>query len=297
VVAVDWRALAAIDGLDCDAQPGWERAMGRGHFGWALGWGLHWGNRTALIAGIALVVVVTVVLSRSSGSQPAVAQGSALQVSAPQVSAAQGGVALVAGWNNVAYVGETVEVDTALGTVATLVESVWHWEAATASWTSYFPGVPVASDLRSLQRGESYWVRVREAVVWTQPAGVLFESAQVALTRPTGAALTINVELADTGARRSRGLMFRTSLAADDGMLFVWPSPTSGGFWMQNTFVPLSIAFIDQDGLIIDIQDMEPETTTLHRPPSPYRWALEVNQGWFGAQGIAVGDGVELTGT
>ena len=257
--------------------------MGRDRFGWGLGWS----GQAALLAGIALVVVVTVVLSRSSVSPPAVAQG----------SASPGVVALVAGWNNVAYAGETVEVDAALGSVAAVLESIWHWEAGTASWTSFFPGAPVASDLRSLQQGETYWVRVSQAVVWTQPTGVLFESALVALTRTTGAALTIEVELADTGARRARGLMFRTSLAADGGMLFVWPAPTSGGFWMQNTFVPLSIAFIDADGVIIDIQDMEPETTTLHRPPSPYRWALEVNQGWFAARGIAVGDRVELTGT
>ena len=266
-----------------------ERGEFRSRFGWR--------RRAALLAGIALVVVVTVVLSRSSGSQPAVAQVSTLQGSTLQVSALQGVVPLVAGWNNVTYVGETVEVGEALGGVADLVDVVSHWNAATASWASYFPGAPVASDLRSLQRGESYWVRVSAATVWTQPMGVLFESARVALTRTTGAALTIDVELADTPVRRSRGLMFRTVLAADDGMLFVWPSVTSGGFWMQNTFVPLSIAFIDSDGVIIDIQDMEPETTTLHHPPSPYRWALEVNQGWFAARGIAVGQRVELTGT
>ncbi len=243
--------------------------MGRGSFGRER-------RIATLLVGLALLVVVTVMASRAAQ--------------------AQGGVALVAGWNNVGYAGETIAVEEALSNVAEVVGSVWHWEAATANWTSYFPGVPVATNLRSLERGESYWIRARQAAVWEQPTGVLFESVRVALTRMMGATLTIEVELADTASRRSRGLMFRASVAADGGMLFVWPTQTSGGFWMQNTFVPLSIAFVDADGLIIDIQDMEPETTTLHRPPSPYRWALEVNQGWFAAQGIARGDRVELTG-
>jgi len=90
--------------------------------------------------------------------------------------------------------------------------------------------------------------------------------------------------------------MFRQQLGSGAGMLFIFPGDTSSGFWMQNTFVPLSIAFIDVDGVIVDIQDMEPLSTAIHSPGASYRWALEVNQGWFGVNGVVVGDVVSLVG-
>jgi uncharacterized membrane protein (UPF0127 family) len=77
-------------------------------------------------------------------------------------------------------------------------------------------------------------------------------------------------------------------------MIFVYTEDTQGGFYMRNTLVPLSIAFIGADGVIIDIQDMQPLDETLHYAPAPYRYAVEVNQGWYGRNGIRVGDGVEL---
>lgn len=102
------------------------------------------------------------------------------------------------------------------------------------------------------------------------------------------------VEIADTPAKRSQGLMGRESLPDLAGMLFVWPEDTASGFWMKDTLIPLSIAFIDSNGAIVDIQDMEPLDETLHRSPKPYRWAVEANQGWFDEQGISVGDKVQL---
>ena len=102
------------------------------------------------------------------------------------------------------------------------------------------------------------------------------------------------VEIARTDAERQRGLMDRTSLDDGAGMLFVFPEPVEVAFWMKNTLIPLSIAFIDEQGIIIDIQDMQPQDETLHYPSGPYRYALEVPQGWFERAGVAIGHTAEL---
>lgn len=105
----------------------------------------------------------------------------------------------------------------------------------------------------------------------------------------------LSVELAHTPQQRARGLMDREELAEDAGMLFVFESDTTSAFWMKDTLIPLSIAYILKDGTILDIQDMQPLSTDLHEPPSPYLYALEVNQGWYDEHGIGVGDSVEIT--
>ena len=100
----------------------------------------------------------------------------------------------------------------------------------------------------------------------------------------------LHVELVLNAAQRRRGLMYRTALSDDEGMLFKYPRPeTSGsGFWMKNTRIPLSIAFFNEDGRIITIHPrMEPENETKKYPPtSPAQYALEVNAGWFQRHGI-----------
>ncbi len=121
------------------------------------------------------------------------------------------------------------------------------------------------------------------------PAGVT-----IVLTDGEGSREELAVELARTAGERSRGLMFREDLPEDRGMLFVFPNDTKTGFWMKDTLISLSIAFIAADGVILDVQEMEPLSTVLHRPPSSYRYALEVNQGWFGRHGLGTGDRVEL---
>jgi uncharacterized membrane protein (UPF0127 family) len=105
--------------------------------------------------------------------------------------------------------------------------------------------------------------------------------------------MALTVEIADTPDERARGLMYREALDADSGMLFVWPADTGSGFWMKDTLIPLSIAFIDSGGVIVDIQDMEPLDETLHRSPEPYRWAVEANQGysWQGLWEISAAAG------
>lgn len=110
-----------------------------------------------------------------------------------------------------------------------------------------------------------------------------------------GDTLLLKLEVADTEAAREQGLMFRSSLDPDSGMIFVWPYTVQESFWMENTYIPLTVAFLSPDGTILDMQDMAPQTTDLHSPPVPYQYAIEVNQGYFAAKGVAVGDKVALT--
>lgn len=108
-------------------------------------------------------------------------------------------------------------------------------------------------------------------------------------------ALELRAELAADGPSRERGLMFRRDLAADAGMLFAYPRAGPRIFWMQNTYLPLSVAFLDERGVILNLEDMEAfDATTLHRSRGAARYALEVNQGWFERHGVHAGDRVEF---
>ena len=98
---------------------------------------------------------------------------------------------------------------------------------------------------------------------------------------------TFQVEIAATPQQRQRGLMGRTHLAADGGMLFVFEQPGRHCFWMRDTPLPLSIAFIDPAGRIAGLADMQPRTENLHCPGTEVRYALEVRQGEFQRRGIA----------
>jgi uncharacterized membrane protein (UPF0127 family) len=101
------------------------------------------------------------------------------------------------------------------------------------------------------------------------------------------------VELAATEQQRQRGLMGRTHLAADGGMLFVFEQPGRHCFWMRDTPLPLSIAFIDEAGRIAGFADMQPRSETLHCPATDVRYALEVRQGEFQRRGITARDQVD----
>lgn len=98
------------------------------------------------------------------------------------------------------------------------------------------------------------------------------------------------VEVARTKSARAKGLMYREYLARDSGMIFVFEKPQILRFWMKNTKIPLSIAFISANGKILDIQKMEPESIDEHISPEPAKYALEMNQGWFERNNIKVGD-------
>ena len=116
----------------------------------------------------------------------------------------------------------------------------------------------------------------------------------VIITNSEGERVEVEVEIADTRTEQARGLMERTELAENAGMLFIFESEQSPGFFMENTLIPLSIAFIDSEGRIVDIQDMQPLDETHHYPAEPAQYMLEVNQGFFAERGVQVGDQVEL---
>lgn len=121
-----------------------------------------------------------------------------------------------------------------------------------------------------------------------------FSEALVVFTASDGQTAELKVEIARTAPEKAQGLMKRDRLDADSGMIFVYESPTRGGFWMKDTYIPLSIAFIAEDGTIVDIQDMKPLDQSNHMPKSPYIYAVEANQGWFAQQGIKTGDRAEF---
>jgi uncharacterized membrane protein (UPF0127 family) len=99
----------------------------------------------------------------------------------------------------------------------------------------------------------------------------------------------IRAEVADRDASRATGLMHRTALPPNGGMLFVFEETTVHCMWMRNTLLPLSVAFIDERGAIINIADMQPRTEDSHCAARPARYALEMAQGWFAERGIRAG--------
>ena len=103
---------------------------------------------------------------------------------------------------------------------------------------------------------------------------------------------TVHAEIADTPQSREHGLMQRDQLCADCGMLFVFERADRHSFWMKNTPLPLSIAFIAADGAIINIAEMQANTTDSHRAEGDALYALEMHSGWFAKNGIRQGDRV-----
>jgi len=102
----------------------------------------------------------------------------------------------------------------------------------------------------------------------------------------------IVAEVAATDEQRATGLMYRFSLKPDHGMIFVFESAQPQAFWMKNTFIPLSIAFIASDGRIVNIADMAPQDERSHWSTGPAQYALEMRKGWFAERGIGPGDRV-----
>lgn len=110
--------------------------------------------------------------------------------------------------------------------------------------------------------------------------------------------LTVNkhvltAEVAHTDPDRMQGLMHRRMLPENRGMIFVFPNIARHGMWMMNTYIPLSVAFLDNDGVIINIEDMQPHTRESHSAARPGRYALETNLGWFRKRGITPGMRIE----
>ena len=99
----------------------------------------------------------------------------------------------------------------------------------------------------------------------------------------------IDTQLATNSEQRAIGLMFRTEMPASEGMLFIFEQASEQCFWMKNTLIPLTAAFVADDGTIVNLADMKPQTTDSHCSAKPVRYVLEMNQGWFNKKGIKAG--------
>ena len=135
-----------------------------------------------------------------------------------------------------------------------------------------------------------------------EPAGTNGSNGpSVRYVRSDGSAVPMQIEVADTPELQSCGLMHRTSIPDDHGMLFVFQGDSVGGFWNRNTFIPLTLAWIDRDGVIVDITDLpnvspddNPQINTTISPRAQYRYVVEANQGWFERNNVKVGDKAEV---
>jgi uncharacterized membrane protein (UPF0127 family) len=122
-----------------------------------------------------------------------------------------------------------------------------------------------------------------------------FKIGELVIERSAAPPVRLNVELALSEEEQSQGLMYRERLSDGQGMLFVFGRDKLASFWMKNTLIPLSIAYINSDGSILEIHDMRPEDLSLIRSSRSVRYALEVPQGWFGRAGIGPGDRALIT--
>ncbi len=118
-------------------------------------------------------------------------------------------------------------------------------------------------------------------------ADVTFKTSRISV-----AGHPLKVELATDEPQRLQGLMYRKTLAKEDGMLFIFDEPAYHSIWMKNTLIPLSVAFVDKDGVILNIADMEPQTLDSHTAAGPAVYAIETNKGWYAGKKVKAGDKV-----
>jgi uncharacterized membrane protein (UPF0127 family) len=107
--------------------------------------------------------------------------------------------------------------------------------------------------------------------------------------RLTAGMYQIDAQIAETPVQRQIGLMFRKEMPQNEGMIFVFEQPATQCFWMRNTLLPLTAAFVTDDGRIVNLADMKPQTDDSHCSEEPVRFVLEMNQGWFAHKNIKKG--------
>ena len=125
-------------------------------------------------------------------------------------------------------------------------------------------------------------------------SGQKLEVKEISIERDGLVVAVLKAEIAIKPEERAQGLMFRKSLPDGEGMLFIFDRDEILSFWMKNTYIPLSIAFISSNGRIVEIRDMYPRDETSVSSGRSVRYALEVPQGWFSRTGVAVGDIVQI---
>ena len=122
------------------------------------------------------------------------------------------------------------------------------------------------------------------------PACADDQPQQLAAIRINAGMHVIQAMVAQRPAEREKGLMFRKTMGANEGMLFIFDAPAQQCFWMKNTLLPLAIAFVADDGTIVNIDEMKPQTLESHCSAKPVRFVLEMNTGWFAKRGIKAGE-------
>ena len=120
-----------------------------------------------------------------------------------------------------------------------------------------------------------------------------FDPRQAKLKNGSVGGIPIRIQVVDDEAGRKKGLMYRQNMNKDEGMLFVHDTPDLCGYYMKNTYIPLSIAYADEEGTIFQIEDMNPGDLTSVMAIQPALYALEMNQGWFDDNGIVIGNIIE----
>ena len=127
------------------------------------------------------------------------------------------------------------------------------------------------------------------ALAWSCTAFAQEGPQNLPAIRLTAGIHNIQAQLAQTPDQRAIGLMNRSTMGTNEGMLFAFDSAATQCFWMKNTLLPLSIAFLTDNGTIVNIDDMKPQTLDSHCSKQPVRYVLEMNQGWFAKRGIKAG--------
>jgi len=144
------------------------------------------------------------------------------------------------------------------------------------------------------KRGLSFPLSLALSVVTSLAISLtLLSSAASATTLPTLplqiGIYIVQAEIAADNESRARGLMYRTEMDTNKGMLFIFERPGVQCFWMKNTFIPLTTAFLDDQGKIVNMADMTPQTEKPHCSKQPVRYVLEMNKGWFTTRGVKEG--------
>ncbi len=149
------------------------------------------------------------------------------------------------------------------------------------------------------QEPRSSWLRVSGiqgaalAAVFLWMSSVWAQQPALPTTTLNAGIHVIQAEVASTTGTRAQGLMQRKTMAQGAGMLFLFDESASHCMWMKDTLIPLSVAFIDERGQIVNIADMQPLDETTHCASRPVRYALEMNQGWFKKRGISPGMAIQ----
>jgi uncharacterized membrane protein (UPF0127 family) len=140
---------------------------------------------------------------------------------------------------------------------------------------------------------QTYLRFIALAAITLSASSIAFAQSKSQAVKLSAGIYVIQAEVAATDAERQQGLMMRTRLGASEGMVFDFGAPAGVCMWMKNTLIPLSVAFIDTEGKIVNIEDMQPETTDSHCAKKVVRYALEMNQGWFKQKNIKAGSKIE----